>query len=254
MKRATAEERALARASMYRLLSLAFSYPTEEVYAQLDGALGVARVGATLIDDAATDGVLVLAAILAGAGHRDLERSHQTIFTLSYSEDCPPYETAFSASHIFQQTQHQADISGFYRAFGVRPNGDRPDHLAAELEFGYLLALKEARAREDGDHSGLETTRAAHRAFLREHLARWASLIAGRVIVAGGHDWHTAAARLLAEFIGWEERFLRIGKVDRYRDEPTPLEPTGADGCPVDECPPFTAPNHETESRHARVP
>ncbi|MEE9298765.1 MAG: molecular chaperone TorD family protein [Acidimicrobiia bacterium] len=251
MKRATAEERALARASMYRLLSLAFSYPTKDVHAQLEGALEVARVGATLVSDEIAAGVKALERALAGTGARDLERSHQTVFTLSYSEDCPPYETAFSASHVFQQTQHQADVSGFYRAFGVRPDGDRPDHLAVELEFAYLLALKEARAREEGDRSGLDTTRAAHRTFLREHLARWAPLIAGRVVLAGGRDWHTAAGRLLAEFIGWEERFLRIGRVDRYRDEPAPPEPTEADGCPLDECPPFLAP--DPEPRHAEI-
>lgn len=245
MKRATAEERALARASMYRLLSLAFSYPVEEVRTQLDGALEVAGVGSTLISAEAVDGVAALRRALEGIAARDLERSFQVVFTLSYSEDCPPYETAFSASHVFQQTQHQADLSGFYRAFGVRPEGDRPDHLAVELEFAYLLALKEARAREEGNASGLETTRAAHRTFLREHLARWAPLIAARVVLAGGHAWHTAAGVLLRDFIAWEERFLRIGVVDRYRDEPTPPEPSPDDGCPLDECPPFSASSQE---------
>ena len=251
MKRATAEERALARASMYRLLSLAFSYPTEDVHTQLEGAFEVARVGATLISDETVAGVEAMGRAFAGTDARGLERSYQTVFTLSYNEDCPPYETAFSASHVFQQTQHQADIAGFYRAFGVRPEGDRPDHLAVELEFAYLLALKEARAREEDNRSGLDTTRAAHRSFLREHLARWTPLIAGRVALAGGHAWHTSAAHTLAGFIRWEEGFLRVGRIDRYRDEPGPPDPMETDGCPVDECPPFLAPE---ESRHAEVP
>jgi len=254
MKRATAEERALARASLYRLLSLAFSYPTAEVHAQLEGAIEVARVGATLIDDAAEKGVAALAAALVDTGYRDLEGSYQTVFTLSYSEDCPPYETAFSASHIFQQTQHQADISGFYRAFGVRPDGDRPDHLATELEFGYLLALKEARAREEGDRPGLDATRAAHRKFLGEHLARWAPLAAGRVALGGGHAWHTSAAHLLTSFTAWDVRFLRLAKVDRYRDEPAPPVQSEADGCPIDECPAPAAPNLEMETSHVPAP
>ena len=252
MERATGEERALARASVYRLLSLAFSYPTKETHAQLEGALEVARVGASLLSHEMSAGVEAMARAAEGVGARAVERSYQKVFTLSYNEDCPPYETAFSASHVFQQTQHQADIAGFYRAFGVQPEGDRPDHLAVELEFAYLLALKEARAREEGNRSGLDTTRAAHRSFLREHLGRWAPLVAGRAALAGGHEWHTAAARTLAEFIRWEERFLRIGKIDRYRDEPGPPDPLEEDGCPVDQCPPFLAPKQEPS--HADVP
>ncbi len=239
MKRATAEERALARASVYRLLSLAFTYPTADLHAQLEDAVDVALVGASLLTPGTASGVEALRRALSGTSATDLERSYQSVFTLSYNEDCPPYETAFSAGHVFQQTQHQADVAGFYRAFGVVPQGDRPDHLAVELEFAYLLALKEAQARADGNRSGWQTTRAAHRAFMREHLGRWSRLVAGRIVLGGGHAWHTAAGRLLDEFIAWDESFLRVGKVEPYRDEPIPPEPAEMDGCPMEAGPPF---------------
>ena len=51
MKRATGEERALARATMYRLLSLSFSYPTPDLFAALAPALQVGEVGADLLGE-----------------------------------------------------------------------------------------------------------------------------------------------------------------------------------------------------------
>lgn len=222
--RCTAEERALARASMYRVLALAFTYPTVETLAALDRALPAAAVGAPLIDEATVRECARFAAALGQTTDEPrrgtLEADYQRVFTLSYSEDCPPYETAFSARHLFQQTQQQADIAGFYRAFGVDARAERADHLAAELEFCYLLALKEARARADGEPEHVAICRDAQRRFVGEHLARWAPLISGRVRQVAGDTALGAAARLLAALVASEERFLRLGRVTRFRDEP----------------------------------
>ena len=218
MVRCTAEERALARASLYRLLALAFSYPTAEVRTALPQAVEVAHVAAELTDDATARAVATFAEALEAS--TTLEPAYQHVFTLSYSEDCPPYETAFSSSHIFQQTQEQADIAGFYKAFGVNAQAERPDHVALELEFCYLLALKEAYARELDEREHVAICRDAERTFLREHLARWAQLIGQRVAVTGAGTLYGAAGALLVAFVAWEECFLRLGAVARYRDEP----------------------------------
>lgn len=234
MVRCTAEERALARTALYRLLALAFSYPTSEVREALPGAIEVARVAAPLLDQPTTDRIEEFARALGdGAG---LEPDYQHVFTLSYSEDCPPYETAFSSSHIFQQTQEQADIVGFYRAFGLNAQAERPDHLALELEFGYLLTLKEALARERDEADHVRICRETQRTFLRDHLGRWAPLIGQRVAVTGGSSAYGIAGRLLMAFSAWEERFLRLGVVPRFRDEPVMIaDDPGEMTCPAAE-------------------
>ncbi|MCP5120084.1 MAG: hypothetical protein GY953_55515, partial [bacterium] len=203
MNRATAEERALARASVYRLLSLTFAYPTPGRLADLCAAAEVADVAGNLIDSATTSAVHELRDSLSNTANGDLEPTYQRSFTLSYNEDCPLYETAFSASHIFQQTQQQADIAGFYKAFGVDPMGDRPDHLALELEFLYLVVLKEAVARDSTEPDNVAICRSAQRSFVRDHLARWAPQIAGRIAVSGRGTVYEAAARLLLAFVAW---------------------------------------------------
>ncbi len=236
MVRCTAEERALARASIYRLLALAFSYPTKDAREALAEALPVAAVAAELLDEPTAQRVEGVRVALEATTDAELEGAYQRVLTLSYSEDCPVYETAFSASHIFQQASQQADLAGFYSAFGVTPHGERPDHLAMETEFAYLLALKEARARELGESDHVRVCRDAARAFMRQHLARWAPLIGQRLAVRGAGTLYGVAGELLVVFTRYEERFLRLGEVKRYRDEPAPVADEPGDfTCPMGE-------------------
>ncbi len=102
-----------------------------------------------------------------------LQAQHRNIFGLTGSL---LYETELGLPHEFRQSQELADIAGFYQAFGFRTGAavrERPDHLAAELEFMYVLALKEAYAVENSLPEQAETCRDAQRKFLQDHLARW---------------------------------------------------------------------------------
>ena len=236
MVRCTAEERALARAALYRLLALALSYPTDETQHALPRAIEVAAVAADLTEEHTRHAVAEFAEQWRLSDARELETAYQKVFTLSYSEDCPPYETAFSANHIFQQTQQQADIVGFYRAFGVDATAERPDHIVLELEFCYLLAAKEARARELEEPEHVRLCRDAQRSFVRDHLARWAPLIGQRAVIADDDSPFGRAGRLLVAFSAWEERFLRLGNIARYRDEPVLIaDDPGEMSCPAAE-------------------
>lgn len=91
----------------------------------------------------------------------------------------PLYATEYGRGRATAKGHELADLSGFYRAFGVSLGGldgedhlsELPDHVAVELEFhGYLL-LKEAALDRAGDREGLEIVRDAQRKFLGEHLA-----------------------------------------------------------------------------------
>lgn len=234
----SAEERALARAAVYRLLAVCFGYPEGDAPGELSRALAVAQRAADILGGRVGEAVSLVEEQTAGVTREELESAFQRCFTLSYNEDCPLYETAFSASHIFQQTQQQADISGFYRAFGVDSRRERPDHLSLELEFLYLLALKEAWARERGERDHVSVCRDAEKAFLRDHLARWAPHVAGRVAIAGRGTVYEAAARLLLAFVEDEERYLRLGTIERYRDEPVLIaDEPGEFTCPMVDAP-----------------
>ena len=234
MSRATAEERALARAAIYRLLAVAFGYPTGDAFEALQHAREVAGRASELMDPRIGEALAILDRDLSGMSQHELEATYQRSFTLSYNEDCPLYETAFSARHIFQQTQQQADIAGFYRAFGVDPHAERPDHLALELEFLYLVALKEAWARADREVDHVAVCRDAQRTFLREHLSRWAPQLAGRIAIAGQGTFYEAAARLLRAFVEMEGRYLRLGAIERFNEDPVMIaDEPGEFTCPM---------------------
>ena len=88
-KRCTAEERALARSTVYRFLGLMFTYPSKANAQAITEALPYAEAGAELIDRSVANEFARVAASLEGVSQRELEVGFQRVFTLTYSEDCP---------------------------------------------------------------------------------------------------------------------------------------------------------------------
>jgi len=72
---------------------------------------------------------------------------------------------------------------------------DLPDHVAAELEFLYLLLFRHAEAIRNDDVQEIENYRRLRRRFLEEHLGRWVAPFA-RAMEQGSQ---TAFYRELAE-------------------------------------------------------
>jgi nitrate reductase assembly molybdenum cofactor insertion protein NarJ len=92
-----------------------------------------------------------------------------------------PYEGSNVVSSAGGVTPRLADVSGYYRAFGMRVVADRPDHVVAELEFLAFALAVEADAVERGDHDHVEVIRAAIRSFVRDHAGIWMDAWAARV-------------------------------------------------------------------------
>jgi TorA maturation chaperone TorD len=100
-----------------------------------------------------------------------------------------------------------SDLSAFFRAFGLvlRPGaGERPDHVACECEFLLVLARKEAHALEVGDAAMLEATRQATRAFLHDHLGRWAPGFGARLAREDRGGFYGAVGDLCSAFVARE--------------------------------------------------
>src|SRR3989304_1728199 len=157
----------IARAKVYRFLAEAFLYPTEvwpEDLPLLADILEVVGLSESLPKP-------------AGDFHLEaLQAEHRHTFGTSGSL---VYETECGLPNEFQQSQELADIAGFYSAFGLVLGGavrERPDHIAVELEFMHVLALKEALALERGLAVQAEICVEAQRAFLRAPLAGWIGL------------------------------------------------------------------------------
>lgn len=109
-----------ARAEIYRCLSLAFADPQAGIANTLTRQWPVTVAALEALGIASREAAGV-AGDLAGGALSDaaLESAHAACFGHAVSKDCPPYEAEYGQAHIFEKTQTLADISGFYRAFGL---------------------------------------------------------------------------------------------------------------------------------------
>jgi hypothetical protein len=174
----------LQRAASYRLLSLLFQTPSEEVGAEIGALADV--VEPTLREDAA---------VLARVSGRDLQGLYHMV--LGASGRVPDVECAYDTSTAAGRGPLIADVAGFYKAFGYEaPAPGTADHIASELGFMGWLAMKAAYARHAGEVEHLEVTEDARAKFLRDHLGRWARPFLERLGEAGEGTHYEAVAVL----------------------------------------------------------
>jgi|Deesub1362A_J573_1020465.scaffolds.fasta_scaffold00784_13 DMSO reductase family type II enzyme chaperone len=212
-------EISLRRSQVYALLSTAFLYPQENwtedlaLLARLADELGVRAEAPQAACDLET-----------------LQAEHRRTFGLTGSL-C--YETEYGAANAFAQGQWMADLAGFYRAFGFQLGGqvrERPDHIAAELEFMHLLCLKACLAAQQGPAEHLEVCLQAQRRFLAEHLARWVPMFARVLAAQPGEESSGALFRQLAAFTAAfvtqdaDRLGAKVEAMDPQTVRPTPFE------------------------------
>ncbi|MBP2019881.1 DMSO reductase family type II enzyme chaperone [Symbiobacterium terraclitae] len=183
---------ALRRSRVYAVLSRGFLYPEPSLLRELRGG-ALARALRAYLPRGGYALAKQAQAALDGPGERESE--YNALFA-GQAVPCPLYETEYTGAHVWMQTQQMADVAGFYRAFGVDVEGERPDGLATELEFMSLLCLKEAVARADGDREAAAICRDAQARFLREHLGRWLPKLVTRLERLDPGGFYHALSRL----------------------------------------------------------
>lgn len=211
-------ERALARSAIYHFLSLAFLFPEEELLSVLkdEATFSEMEVCSSSLDPKgrltrSLAGLRRSAQKLKALNH--LEAQYGRIFGHTLSTECPPYETQYGASHIFQQAQDMGDIGGFYRAFGLELSQDtkeRLDHISVELEFMHFLAYKEAYAWEQGAQDKALLCAEVQKRFVADHLGRWVPCFAEQVVKKARQGVYGHLARFTKEFILLEADLLAV--------------------------------------------
>lgn len=205
----TCAEQAVYRAQVYAFLSTVYLYPFENWSEDLPlAAEAAARV----------DGAPVWPA-LQPQPLKELQAAYRHGFGAAGSL-C--YETEYGLPHEFRQAQELADISGFYRAFGFAMGGvvrERPDHLAVELEFLHVLALKEAHALLHGVAEQVEVCVAAQAKFLGDHLGTWVDLFAQSLALNTEEAPYLPLANFTDAFVQAEAARLGVVLTPRNRKE-----------------------------------
>jgi len=233
---------ALARAVVYRALSLGFQMPTAERLRLMGARHRFTAVAAALtqLDPEADAGALTsVAARLASLDVPDvaaLTSDFVRLFGHTTRGLVCACETEYGNDNQFHQPQQLADITGYYLAFGMRPvlaSDARADHVACQCEFMDFLNRKEALllscgagdagdvggagdAVDPGDDGTIEVTRAAARTFLRDHIGQFGRAFATRLSTADPDGLLGRLGSVMLEFLDAECRRLAIagGPVD----------------------------------------
>lgn len=122
-----------------------------------------------------------------------------------------PYTSEYAIENEFQRANQLADISGFYRAFGLETDSQRPDFLATELEFMHYLIFKEdyalSRNIKDGRKKALLCSD-AQRKFFNTHLYTAAKIIAEKIISNTQDNFYQNIAKDLINFLDSERKIF----------------------------------------------
>ena len=208
---------ALARAVVYRLLSMGFQPPTEPRLEEIGARDGFRAVtaAAQYLDGVNATGLASAVARLESLAVPDaaaLSASFWHLFGHTTRGLICACETEYGPDNGFHQPQQLADIAGYYFAFGLHPvaaTDTRADHIACECEFMDFLSRKQAHLLDRSDAGAdvsetLEVTEIAERSFLREHIGRFGRAFAARVATEAGDGYFGALGRLLLAFVDAE--------------------------------------------------
>jgi DMSO reductase family type II enzyme chaperone len=197
----------LARAGFYRMLALGFRYPDSGSLEEFGRVRQLHTAGEWLFPDL-DPGLLAFDVPAVDT----LTDEYLRLFDRKVA--CSPYESEYGMGNkSFTKTRDLADISGFYKAFGMElaeTADDLYDHIAVELEFMSVLCLKAAYARSEGLAEGLEVTAEAEVTFLTDHLGRWGSHFAEQLAEKSEEPFYTHLAKILQAFIASECALLEV--------------------------------------------
>lgn len=197
------ETRPFARALLYKFFSRFFDYPREKLPPEIRADVLMAAEICGVKKP-----VRLLLRRLEDLSVEELEQDYIRVLGHVNRAELSAYETSYGVSHAFQQTAELGDIAAFYRAHGLRPDGDeRLDHISPELEFMAFLTLKEVH-----DPARAPECRESEKQFLSEHLGRWAPAFAEKLRTLGtSRNAYALAARALEAFLREEFQELEAG-------------------------------------------
>ncbi len=209
---ARAPQELLRGAALLRALAQSFSYPDPTHWRAVAAQLRRAKpCGRHLCDRTLRRSLANAERNWSEASIDALRATYARLFL--GNGPCPMRETAYGdARRMAGRAIDLADISGFYKAFGLRPSPlepDLPDHLCSELEFCSWLLVKLAYAKQRRAAIKHRVTARALRAFLQDHLGRWPESFATELRRNDGSSPYARLAEVLAQAVRAEVRWAQ---------------------------------------------
>ncbi len=185
--------------SLYKILSLGFSYPEEKNWAMIERQFTKSE---NLFAGETLSTYNSLREYFSKNRHRLDEIKSEYLNIFDVGRKISPYQTEYITEKLSRKPFELADIAGFYSAFGLNVNEgmrnkEALDHISIELEFMAILEWKAQYASENGQKENAKIVKDAKLKFLREHLAKWGFFFCHQIYELGGDSLFVRLARLL---------------------------------------------------------
>ncbi|WP_241159157.1 TorD/DmsD family molecular chaperone [Adlercreutzia sp. ZJ141] len=117
------------------------------------------------------------------------------------------YESVYTSPEHLMMQEARDGVLAAYRAegFAVGKSQNLPeDHISFELEFMALLCEREEACMSTLDAAGAGHSRAVQKAFLTDHLLRWAPILAADLASKARSNLYRGLAETLSQFLEFE--------------------------------------------------
>ena len=192
-----------ARADVCRLLAASYYEPCE-AFAQEKMFDALAKAAAT-VDAELGESARRVASVFAGGDLQTPLVDYARLFLGPPRALAAPYGSVWLGDTQPLMQDSTMAVLALYREAGFEVSEgfrDLPDHIAAELEFLYLLLFREAAARHAGDAQAQATAAALRRRLTDEHLGRWVGPFAAALREHAQTAFFRELATLTERFVG----------------------------------------------------
>jgi TorA maturation chaperone TorD len=195
-------DNAAARADLCRSLAACYYQPGPEFAEEkvFDSMLAAA----SKVDPDLAARVNRLGALFSAEGLEALLLDYTRLFLGPTNVIAQPYESVWLTGEQTLMQESTMAVLELYKEVGFEIDEefrDLPDHVAAELEFLYLLLFRQAQARQNNDSQALSLLAALHRRFLDHHLGRWVEPFAAAMDAGAQTDFYRELGALTQRFV-----------------------------------------------------
>jgi len=197
--RSEKQQRYLAKADAYRLLAACYyepesSFLEEDVFGQMESVLSTLAPGRRGVGES-------LGACFREAGQDSLVLDYARLFLGPFGILAKPYGSVYLDGENVVMGESTLQAQALYREGGFQVSEafqEMPDHVAAELEFLYLLDFTLGSGEAAGDNAG---TVALKRRFLEAHLGCWVTPFTEAMHRGAETDFYRSLAALTRSFV-----------------------------------------------------
>lgn len=198
-------DRGIARENLCRLLAACYYQPGPEFAEEkvFDSMLAAA----VCIHPALTADARSLGEDYAAEGHDALLLDYTRIFLGPNHIIAKPYGSVWLEGQDTVMGDSTMAVLKLYEEGGFDMSEEFrevPDHIAAELEFLYLLIYRENEAQRNGQPEEQEAKAALRKRFLDEHLGRWVGPFTAAVRAGAQSSYYRELAGLTDRFVSLE--------------------------------------------------